>query len=98
MDGFYQDRGPTQDTQIIKMRKKGTVDPNQVLAYVFKALVEKGYDPVIQIEGYLMSGDPTYITNHKNARSMISYVEIDELIEELIRSYVEANHLADSSF
>ena len=50
---------------------------------------EKGYDPVNQIVGYIMSGDPTYITSHKGARSLIMKVERDELVEELLRVYVE---------
>jgi uncharacterized protein (UPF0297 family) len=50
---------------------------------------EKGYDPVNQIVGYLLSGDPTYITSHNNARYLISRIERDELLEELVRAYVE---------
>ena len=52
-------------------------------------MTEKGYDPVNQIVGYIMSGDPTYITSHKGARSLIMKVERDELVEELLRVYVE---------
>ena len=50
---------------------------------------EKGYDPVNQIVGYIMSGDPTYITSHNNARSMIQKVERDELVEELLTEYIK---------
>ena len=53
------------------------------------ALEEKGYNPINQIVGYIMSGDPTYITSHNNARSLIMKVERDEIIEELMRNYVE---------
>ena len=52
-------------------------------------MAEKGYNPVNQIVGYIMSGDPTYITSHKNARSMIMKVERDELVEELLKEYIK---------
>lgn len=55
---------------------------------VYEALTEKGYDPVSQIVGYIMSGDPTYITSHKNARSLIMKVERDELLEEVLQYYI----------
>ncbi len=79
------------DTQIIKGVK--TVDqPNaaEVLQSVYSALVEKGYDPINQIVGYVMSGDPTYITSHNNARSLIMKVERDEILEELMAAYVDS--------
>lgn len=60
-----------------------------VLQTVYEALTEKGYNPISQIVGYIMSGDPTYITSHKNARSLIMRVERDELVEELMTFYVE---------
>lgn len=56
---------------------------------VYKALVEKGYDPVNQLVGYLISNDPTYITNYKEARNKIANVERDELLEDMIRKYLE---------
>lgn len=87
MENYNSDH--TQDT--IHMRfnpSSGNVDAHSVLTYVYQALHEKGYDPIIQIEGYLLSGDPTYITNHRGARSMICCIERDELIEELLRSYL----------
>ena len=59
----------------------------EVLMTVYQAMREKGYDPVNQIVGYLLSGDPTYITSYKNARYLILRVERDELLEELVRSY-----------
>ena len=62
-----------------------------VLAAVYEALTEKGYNPVNQIVGYIMSGDPTYITSHNNARSLIMKVERDELVEELLESYIKKN-------
>ncbi len=59
-----------------------------VLEEVYEALQEKGYNPVNQIVGYIMSGDPTYITSHKGARSLIMKVERDELVEELLLEYI----------
>ena len=59
-----------------------------VLSTVYEALTEKGYNPVNQIVGYVMSGDPTYITNHRGARSMIMKVERDEILEELMENYI----------
>ena len=59
---------------------------------VFEALTEKGYNPVNQIVGYIMSGDPTYITSYKNARSLIMKVERDELVEEMLAEYIKNNH------
>ncbi|MCD7818630.1 MAG: IreB family regulatory phosphoprotein [Lachnospiraceae bacterium] len=70
-----------------------SVDPEArvktVLEVVYNAMAEKGYNPVNQIVGYIMSGDPTYITSHNNARSMIMKVERDELVEELLREYIK---------
>jgi uncharacterized protein (UPF0297 family) len=56
--------------------------------YVYRALQEKGYDPITQLVGYIISGDPTYITSYHSARSMICRLERDEIIEELVRSYM----------
>lgn len=61
----------------------------EILDTVYNAMTEKGYNPVNQIVGYIMSGDPTYITSHKNARSMIMKVERDELVEELLKEYIK---------
>ena len=63
---------------------------HHVLTSVYEALKEKGYDPVNQIVGYIMSGDPTYITSHKGARSLIMKVERDEILEELMAVYIDA--------
>ena len=80
-----------KNTQIIGQIKE-IAKPNvsDVLAQVYAALVEKGYNPINQIVGYIMSGDPTYITSHKNARSLIMKVERDEILEELMAAYVES--------
>ena len=61
----------------------------EILNTVYEALVEKGYDPINQIAGYLLSGDPAYITSHKNARTLIRQMERDELVEELVRNYLK---------
>lgn len=68
---------------------KDARSPQDVLLTVYAAMREKGYDPVNQIVGYLLSGDPTYITSHNNARYMILRMERDELIEELVRFYIK---------
>jgi uncharacterized protein (UPF0297 family) len=60
----------------------------EVIFKVFEALNEKGYNPISQMVGYILSGDPTYITNHNNARSLIRRLERDEIIEELVRYYL----------
>lgn len=62
-----------------------------VLTQVYEALKEKGYNPISQLVGYIMSGDPTYITNHRNARGLVTRVERDEIVEELFRYYLETS-------
>ena len=79
-----------QNTQIIGQVKGMKPDVSDVLRDVYFALVEKGYNPINQIVGYIMSGDPTYITSHKNARSLIMKVERDEILEELMASYIKS--------
>ncbi len=64
---------------------------SEILMYVYQALQAKGYDPITQIVGYLISGDPTYITSYNQARSMICRVERDELLEEVVRHYLSGN-------
>ncbi len=65
----------------------------EILTTVHEALAEKGYNPVSQMVGYILSGDPTYITSHKNARSLINRVERDEIIEILLRNYLDLYEL-----
>ena len=77
------------DTQFFQAVQENKMNVNQVLQLVYEALSEKGYNPVNQIVGYVMSGDPTYITSHKNARSLIMKVERDEILEELLSYYIE---------
>lgn len=79
------------NTQYFKVEKEPERSVKDVLETVYQALVEKGYNPVNQIVGYIMSGDPTYITSHKNARTLIMKVERDELVEEILREYIMTN-------
>ena len=76
------------NTQYFKVQKENPVGVKDVLEQVYSALTEKGYNPVNPIVGYIMSGDPTYITSHNNARSLIMKVERDELVEELLKEYI----------
>ena len=78
-----------KDTQFIDINQTKRISVSEVILRVYQALVERGYNPVNQIVGYIMSGDPTYITSHNNARSLIMKVERDEILEELMRNYVE---------
>ena len=78
-----------ESTQNIVPIKDATLDVREIIGEVYDALTEKGYNPVNQIVGYIMSGDPTYITSHKGARSMIMKVERDELVEELLNEYIK---------
>lgn len=80
------------NTQYFKVEKEPELKVRDVLAIVYQSLIEKGYNPVNQIVGYIMSGDPTYITSHNNARSLIMKVERDELVEEVLRAYIRNNN------
>jgi len=81
--------GDLTNTQFFKVEDKPEDSVQNILAEVFDALSEKGYNPVNQIVGYIMSGDPTYITSYRNARSIIMKAERDELVEELLESYIK---------
>ena len=70
-------------------QEQKTVDVKEVLAKVYAALKEKGYNPTNQIVQYIMSGEPLFITSHNSARSLITKVERDEIVEELVKSYIE---------
>ena len=76
-------------TQTFSIHDEREMPMKQVLRNVYEALMEKGYDPINQLVGYIISEDPTYITNHKNARSLIRKIDRDELMEELIRNYLK---------
>ena len=80
-----------ENTQYFKVEVEPENGVKMILSEVYEALSEKGYDPVSQIVGYIMSGDPTYITSHKGARSLIRKVERDEIIEWLLEDYIKNN-------
>ena len=77
------------NTQFFHVVKEQEYDVASILKDVYEALTEKGYNPVNQIVGYIMSGDPTYITSHKNARSLIMKVERDDFLEVLFENYID---------
>ena len=79
------------NTQYFKVEKEPEISVKEVLRIVYEALLEKGYNPVNQVVGYIMSGDPTYITRHNNARTLIMKVERDELVEEVLKEYIANN-------
>ena len=69
--------------------QEDTVDPRRILRQVYDTLTEKGYNPIGQIVGYLLSEDPTYITNYNNARTLIRQIDRDELMSSLVKNYLE---------
>ena len=75
-------------TMSFNFEKEKNARAKEVLKEVYEALVEKGYNPINQIVGYILSGDPTYITSHKNARNKIREIERDELLEKMVRYYI----------
>ena len=76
-------------TQFFDSESSRQMEVGDILRQVYQALTRKGYNPVNQIVGYILSGDPTYITSYENARSLIMRVERDELLEELVKFYVD---------
>lgn len=79
----------TQDTVSFKKVSEEANETRRILVEVFGALEEKGYNPINQIVGYLISADPAYITSHNNARNLIRKLERDDILEELVSSYLE---------
>ena len=78
-----------KNTMLFKVDKEKPVEPGYVLASVYQSLKEKGYNPISQLIGYIMSGDPTYITNYNGARTLITSLDRDELLEEVFVNYLE---------
>jgi len=76
-------------TRMFQVKPDEVCEAREVLVRVYQALREKGYNPINQIVGYLLSGDPAYITSHQNARSLVRRLERDELLEELVRHYLQ---------
>ena len=78
-----------EETMYFKKSDEDNLNPRDVLLTVYEALMEKGYNPINQLVGYFNSGDPAYITSHKQARSLIRRIERDDLIEELLVNYLQ---------
>ena len=76
-------------TMNFKVEKEKNTQIKEVLKEVYDALTEKGYNPINQLVGYILSGDPTYITSYKNARNKIREIERDELLENMVKNYIE---------
>lgn len=76
------------ETMRFKVEKDGNTKSREILKSVYDALEEKGYNPINQIVGYILSGDPTYITSYKDARNLIRQVERDELLENMVKNYI----------
>lgn len=79
-----------EPTALFRIKVEEPCSAREVLTRVYEALAEKGHNPVDQLVGYLLSGDPAYITSHKEARSLVRRVERDELLAELVRHYMKA--------
>ena len=78
----------SDETMNFKVERDKNVKTKEILKEVYEALAEKGYNPINQIVGYILSGDPTYITSHRNARNLIRMVERDELLEKMVKNYI----------
>ena len=76
-------------TMFFNAPKEENKRTKEILKEVYAALKEKGYNPINQIVGYILSGDPTYITSHNNARNLIRQIERDELLEKMVKEYIE---------
>ena len=90
MEGFCMEMN-TNFSKTVKFSavKETPMSPRELILEVYNALKEKGYNPISQIVGYIMSGDPSYITAHNGARTLIQHLETDEILEELVKFYVE---------
>lgn len=78
----------TDETVSFKVEREKSAEAREILQKVYEALVEKGYNPINQIVGYILSGDPTYITSHNDARNLIRKIERDELLEKMVKEYI----------
>ena len=76
-------------TMSFKVERDSNLETKEIMKKVYQALVEKGYNPINQIVGYILSEDPTYITNYKDARTLVSKIERDELLKILVKSYLD---------
>ncbi len=75
-------------TMNFRVERDKNIKAKEILKEVYEALAEKGYNPINQIVGYILSGDPTYITSHNNARNLIRMIERDELLEKMVKNYI----------
>lgn len=75
-------------TMNFRVERDKNIRAEEILKEVYEALSEKGYNPINQIVGYILSGDPTYITSHNNARNLIRTIERDELLEKMVKKYI----------
>lgn len=78
----------TDETVSYNVEKEKNAKTKEILKSVYESLSDKGYNPINQIVGYILSGDPTYITSHNNARNLIRQIERDELLEEMVKTYI----------
>ena len=78
----------SEETMFFNVDKEKGDKSKEILKQVYVALKDKGYNPINQIVGYILSGDPTYITSHKDARNLIRQVERDELLEQMVKNYI----------
>ena len=78
----------TDETLMFNMEKESNKESKEILKKVYDALEEKGYNPINKIVGYILSGDPTYITSHNGARNLIRGIERDELLEKMVKEYI----------
>ena len=80
--------GTFDKTMNFRVERDKNIKADEILKEVYQALAEKGYNPINQIVGYILSGDPTYITSHNNARNLIRAIERDELLEKMVKKYI----------
>ncbi len=76
------------ETMSFEVERDKNIKTREILKDVYEALMEKGYNPINQIVGYILSGDPTYITSHNDARNKIRLIERDELLEKMVKNYI----------
>lgn len=83
-----------KETMLFKLPHEGNEKIVDIVKNVYDALIEKGYEPKNQLIGYVLSGDPSYITSHKDARKMIRQIDRDELLDELLTYYLDNNNIS----
>ncbi len=86
-----------KETMLFNIPKEGNLQTVEILKSVYLALKEKGYEPKNQLIGYILSGDPSYITSHKDARKLIRQIDRDELLDELLTCYLFNNKISEDN-